>query len=83
MTLQENDVIDVVTHDEDGRRNLRRVRVINLRTREGKYVCEGVNMQGGNAMRYHLPKTPIIGEIERTPNSVGWVPFDNSAEADE
>ena len=81
--MQNDDVIDVITHDEAGRRNMRRVKVCNLRAIGGKYVIDGVNMQGGNPMRYHLPKSPIAGDIERVPSSVGWVPFDNSSEADE
>ena len=83
MTLQNEDIIDVITHDEQGRRNLRRVRVCNLRVFGGRYIIDGVNMQGGNPIRYQLPKSPVTDSIKREPNSVAWVPFDNTAEADE
>lgn len=81
--LHDNDIIDIYTHDGAGHRTMRRVKVCNLRTRDGKYVIDGVNMQGGNPMRYHLPLQPVKGDVERLPGSTGWVPFDNEAEADE
>ena len=83
--LKNDDIIDIITHDENNRRNIRRVRVLNLDNRRpDKYVFAGVNMQGGNPRIYHVQKMPCDPDtLRRHYESIGWIPFDDTAEADE
>jgi len=83
-TLKDNDIIDIITHDGAGRRAIRRVRVLNLTTRMNQFVFSGVNMQGQNPRSYRVSRKPCDPEtLERRYDVIGWIPFDNSAEADE
>ena len=85
VELKVNDKIDIITHDDEGMRHMRRVKVAQLLPGSSFVKVIGVNMQGGYPKTYRLPKLPCpdIDRLPRRPESIGWVYFDTTAEADE
>ncbi len=82
-TISKNDIIEIVQHDGNSRMNLRRVKVRRMvRTPDQGYQIIGVNMKGNTPMEYTLPRL-ALRKIIKTPNSIGWFPYDDSAPADE
>jgi hypothetical protein len=80
--LKKNDIIEVVMHDEAGKKKIRRVRVKTLAETSRGYRIAGVNMKGKNTVHYNLPREPLA-TITPSRNSTNWLPFDDSGEIDE
>lgn len=80
--LKKNDIIEIAKCDENGKLNIRRVKVERVVRDGGKYHVRGVNLLGQNPINYVLPLEPTA-DILREPNFLGWFPFVNDGTAEE
>jgi hypothetical protein len=80
--MNNGDIIEIVEHDENALKHLRRVRVVSLRESGDSLRITGVNMLGKFPKDYRLPKQPLAA-IVRQPNHIGWLPYHERAGGDE
>lgn len=79
--LEVGDIIEIIRHDDRCRMNLRRVRIVSVRTRGDYHTVVASNLHGENAWDYVLPRESW-SEIVRKPNNAGWFPFVEDVEFD-
>ena len=72
--MNRRDIIEILTTDEKGRHQLRRVRVTELRDLGDEYRLTGENLQGENPKQYTVPKRPYKGELRHFRAEIGWTP---------
>lgn len=73
-TINVGDILEIVRHDENKVMDLRRVRVVSVRTKGGYHYIVGSNLHGQNAWDYKLPLYSWP-DIIVSANNIGWFPF--------